>query len=176
MADVVRRWIRIGALAGVVGATGILLIFLWIGADPKVELTVTAVERRMFLLAVWSAVVGRRRGSRRWDRPGHPRDTRIGWGLAGRVQLRPPGATYGCSVWPLSPHCLWSLSYCAGRFEYDPAWRCYPPRWCFALVVIEALGSHAASVESALVRPRCWPRPCTFSRAAYGWAWSWHWR
>jgi len=56
--DVVRHWLRIGALAGMVGATGILLIFLWIGADPKVEITVTAVERRMLLLAAWSAVVG----------------------------------------------------------------------------------------------------------------------
>ena len=56
--DVVRHWLRIGALAAMVGATGILLIFLWIGADPKVEITVTAVERRMLLLAAWSAVVG----------------------------------------------------------------------------------------------------------------------
>ena len=148
MADVVRRWIRIGALAGVIGATGILLIFLWIGADPKVELTVTAVERRMFLFAVWSAAVGLGVAAV---------DGIVQVAHASTGSNRDWLAVFSSTTWG---H-LWLLRVVTlGAFlvvtlvlrrslRVRPGLALLSAALVLALVVIEALGSHAASVESA---------------------------
>jgi copper transport protein len=148
MTDVARRWIRIGALAGVVGATGILLIFLWIGADPKVELTVTAVERRMFLLAVWSAVVGL--GVAAVD--GIVQVARVTPG-SGRDWLAVFGSTTWGHLWLLRVAALAALLVVTlvlrRSLRVRPGLALLSAALVLALVVIEALGSHAASVESA---------------------------
>src|SRR6476469_7416993 len=145
--DVVRHWLRIGALAGMVGATGILLIFLWIGADPKVELTVTAVERRMLLLAAWSAVVGIGVAAV---------DGIVQVAHATAVSDRDWLAVFGGTTWG---H-LWLLRVAAlgvllvVALELHRSLRIRPglalvSALVLALVVIEALGSHAASIRSA---------------------------
>ena len=145
--DVVRHWLRIGALAGMVGATGILLIFLWIGADPKVELTVTAVERRMLLLAAWSAVVGLGVAAV---------DGIVQVAHATAVSDRDWLAVFGGTTWG---H-LWLLRVAAlgvllvVTLVLHRSLRIRPglaliSALALALVVIEALGSHAASIRSA---------------------------
>ena len=145
--DVVRHWLRIGALAAMVGATGILLIFLWIGADPKVEITVTAVERRMLLLAAWSAVVGLGVAAV---------DGIVQVAHATAVSDRDWLAVFGGTTWG---H-LWLLRVAAlgvllvVTLVLHRSLRIRPglalvSALALALVVIEALGSHAASIRSA---------------------------
>ena len=147
LADVVRHWLRIGALAGTIGATAILLIFLWIGADPKVELTVTAVERRMLLLAIWCAVVGL--GVAAVD--GIVQVARAPAG-SDRDWLTVFGSTTWGHLWLLRVAALGVLLVVA--LVLRRSLRVRPglvpvAALVLALVVIEALGSHAASIESA---------------------------